>query len=73
MMPNMRSAIARRSFAANSARGLSLAALALLLAGCYAQRDTTGIIPTDYRERHPIALKKASARSRSCSAPTAVV
>ena len=58
-MPDIRSAIARRrSFGANSARGLAAAALALMLSGCYTPRDTTGIIPNDYRQRHPIAIKE---------------
>jgi pilus assembly protein CpaD len=33
-------------------------ALALALSGCYVAKDTTGSIPTDYRKRHPIAIKE---------------
>ncbi|MGE3147777.1 MAG: CpaD family pilus assembly protein [Pseudorhodoplanes sp.] len=37
---------------------LATTAIGLSLAGCYTKRDTTGIIPNDYRQRHPIALKE---------------
>lgn len=47
----------RRSFAA-ALRALTLAAVAAGLAGCYVARDTTGNVPTDYRKRHPIAIKE---------------
>lgn len=52
--------VARRRAAAVCARGLLLASFAAALAGCNATtaRDTTGSIPNDYRERHPIALKE---------------
>jgi pilus assembly protein CpaD len=33
-------------------------ALAVMLSGCYVAKDTTGSIPTDYRKRHPIAIKE---------------
>lgn len=56
-MPRFRSATAQ-GLARNSARALAAAALSLALAGCYAQRDTTGITPNDYRLRHPIAIKE---------------
>jgi pilus assembly protein CpaD len=48
---------ARRALAA---RGLLLAALAAALAGCNTTTpgDTTGGIPLDYRDRHPITLKE---------------
>lgn len=39
-------------------RGLLAAAGALALSGCYTVRDTTGAIPADYRERHPITIKE---------------
>jgi pilus assembly protein CpaD len=51
------STIARRRKAA--LRALTLAALAAGLAGCYVPRDTVGNIPTDYRKRHPIAIREA--------------
>jgi pilus assembly protein CpaD len=43
------------------ARSLLIASLAATLAGCnttMSAQETTGSIPTDYRERHPIALKE---------------
>jgi pilus assembly protein CpaD len=50
--------VARR-VTAIGARGLLLAAFAAALAGCNTTvRDTTGSIPSDYRDRHPIALKE---------------
>jgi pilus assembly protein CpaD len=41
-------------------RGLLIAAAAAALAGCNTTtaRDTTGSIPNDYRERHPITMKE---------------
>ena len=49
--------IAGRRVAALAARGLVIASLAAAAAGCNTTaRDTTGSIPTDYRERHPIAI-----------------
>ena len=32
--------------------------LAMTLAGCYAARETVEIVPTDYRQRHPIVGPK---------------
>ncbi|HZS64191.1 MAG TPA: CpaD family pilus assembly protein [Xanthobacteraceae bacterium] len=40
------------------ARGLFAAASALALSGCFTAKDTTGAIPADYRQRHPITLKE---------------
>ena len=37
--------------------GVLAAASAVLLSGCYTVKDTTGSIPTDYRQRHPITIK----------------
>ena len=49
--------IARRC----AARGLLLAGIAVAIAGCQTMaRDTTGSIPTDYRARHPIAIKEGN-------------
>jgi pilus assembly protein CpaD len=54
-MPKFDSTIARRC----AARGLLLACAAFAIAGCKTMaRDTTGSIPTDYRERHPITVKE---------------
>jgi pilus assembly protein CpaD len=45
--------IARRC----ATRGLLLAGIAVAIAGCNTMaRDTTGSIPVDYRDRHPIAI-----------------
>jgi pilus biogenesis lipoprotein CpaD len=52
--------VARRRGAVLGARGLLIAGLAAALAGCNTTtaQDTTGSIPLDYRERHPIAVKE---------------
>ena len=52
--------VARRRAAALGARGLLIAGFAAALAGCNTTtaQDTTGSIPNDYRERHPIAMKE---------------
>ena len=34
--------------------------LAMTLAGCYAARETVDIVPTDYRQRHPIVVQERS-------------
>jgi pilus assembly protein CpaD len=49
----------RRFLGAAILRGLLAAAGALSLAGCYTIKDTTGAIPADYRQRHPISIKEA--------------
>jgi pilus assembly protein CpaD len=54
-MPNIDLAIARRF----AVRGLLLASVAVAIAGCKTMaRETTGSIPADYRDRHPIAIKE---------------
>ena len=52
--------VARRRAARFCARGLLIAGLAAALAGCNTTTatDTTGGIPIDYRDRHPIAVKE---------------
>ena len=58
-MTKLRSTLAdRRNAAMTGAKILGAAALLLTLTGCYKQRDTTGIIPNDFRQRHPIAIKE---------------
>jgi pilus assembly protein CpaD len=42
----------------SAAMGVLAAASAVLLSGCYTVKDTTGTIPTDYRQRHPITIKE---------------
>ena len=52
---------ARRRAATLARRGLLIAGFAALLAGCNtddAAIDTTGGIPNDYRQRHPIAITR---------------
>jgi len=51
-------AVAGRRAVKIGVRGLLIAAAAATLAGCNTTtaRDTTGSIPNDYRERHPIAV-----------------
>jgi pilus assembly protein CpaD len=39
-------------------RILAVTSLALVLSGCYVQKNTAGDIPNDYRKRHPITLKE---------------
>ena len=39
-------------------RILMIAGVAVTLAGCYSVRDQTASIPSDYRDRHPIAIKE---------------
>ena len=52
-------AIGRCRMAAKFAvRALAIGGLAATLAGCYKARDQTGSIPSDYRQRHPIAIKE---------------
>jgi pilus assembly protein CpaD len=52
--------VACRRTGAMAARGLLIAGFAAALAGCNTTTatDTTGGIPVDYRERHPIAMKE---------------
>jgi pilus assembly protein CpaD len=52
--------IAGRRVAANAWRGLLLVVVAVALAGCNTTTplDTTGAIPNDYRDRHPITVKE---------------
>ena len=50
-------AIAGRT-ATLAGRALMIAGLAVTLAGCYTTRDPVASVPTDYRQRHPIALKE---------------
>jgi len=52
--------VARSRTAAICARGMLIASFAAALAGCNTTTalDTTGSIPLDYRERHPIAVKE---------------
>ena len=52
--------VARRRAAAIGVRGLLIAGFAAALAGCNTTgcSDTTGSIPVDYRERHPITIKE---------------
>ena len=38
--------------------GILAIAGAALLSGCYTVKETTGTIPTDYRQRHPITIKE---------------
>jgi pilus assembly protein CpaD len=58
-MPFNDSAIAGRRAVRLVARGLLAAGLAVAVTGCKTTaRDVTGSIPTDYRERHPIAIKE---------------
>ena len=48
-----------RTLAAHAVRGLAIAGVVTMLAGCNTTaQDTTGSIPTDYRQRHPIAIKE---------------
>jgi len=39
-------------------RLLAVTGLALVLSGCYVQKNTAGDIPYDFRKRHPITLKE---------------
>jgi pilus assembly protein CpaD len=52
--------VSGRRAAAIGARGLLIAAIAAAVAGCNAttREDTTASVPSDYRARHPIALKE---------------
>jgi pilus assembly protein CpaD len=55
MLPR-RDAIKRAAF-----RGVALAAIAVALVACqHTQPDVTDTIPTDYRLRHPIAIKEGN-------------
>jgi pilus assembly protein CpaD len=58
-------AIPGRAAATLIVRSLAVAGVAALLGGCNTTgttaRDTTGSIPRDYRSRHPITIKEASA------------
>ena len=49
-------AIAGRFAAAQAARSLMVAGLAVMLAGCETAREQTGSIWSDYRQRHPISI-----------------
>jgi pilus assembly protein CpaD len=40
-------------------RGLLVAGCALGLSGCTTAADTTGSVPSDYRQRHPITMKES--------------
>lgn len=52
--------VARRRATAICARGMLIASFAAALAGCNTTTalDTTGSVPLDYRERHPITVKE---------------
>jgi pilus assembly protein CpaD len=59
-MPCQLFAIAGQRAVKIGTRGLMIAVAAAAVAGCNATtaRDTTGSIPNDYRERHPITLQE---------------
>ncbi len=57
-MPPLNSRVAGRT--ARALRGIAAAVLAASLAGCYTAKDTTGSVPNDYRQRHPISIKEAN-------------
>jgi type IV pilus biogenesis protein CpaD/CtpE len=58
-MAHLAFTVARRHAARLCTRGLLIAGLAAALAGCKTTAtDTTGGIPVDYRDRHPIAVKE---------------
>jgi len=58
-MPSSRSPkSSRRESRIAVMRGMLVAAGAMVLAGCYTVKDTTGAIPADYRQRHPITIKE---------------
>jgi pilus assembly protein CpaD len=48
----------RRRIAAAAVRGMAIGGVTAMLAGCYTPREVTATIPTDYRQRHPIAIKE---------------
>ena len=48
----------RQRFRSAVMHGVLAAAGAVLLSGCYTVKDTTGAIPADYRQRHPITVKE---------------
>jgi pilus assembly protein CpaD len=51
----------RRAASSLALRGLLVAGLAIGVAGCNTTaRDTTGSVPNDYRQRHPISLKEGT-------------
>jgi pilus assembly protein CpaD len=56
-MPYRTDAISGRA-AGVAARALMITGLAVTLAGCYTARDPHASVPSDYRERHPIAIKE---------------
>jgi len=43
-----------------AARLAAIVLLAATLAGCYTARETVDIVPTDYRQRHPIVVQERS-------------
>lgn len=49
----------RRRITMLTARGLLVCGLTATLTGCYTQREVAATIPTDYRQRHPIAIKES--------------
>ncbi|MDT3685493.1 MAG: CpaD family pilus assembly protein [Pseudorhodoplanes sp.] len=49
----------RSGLARKAARLLAAAGMTLAVSGCYVAKDTTASIPTDYRKRHPIAIKES--------------
>jgi pilus assembly protein CpaD len=57
-MPCIHPAITSRRAVVRAVRGLVIAGLAVAVAGCNTARDTTGSVPNDYRQRHPIAVKE---------------
>ncbi|MEI7804163.1 MAG: CpaD family pilus assembly protein [Hyphomicrobiales bacterium] len=52
------SAIVKSRFLSQAARALLAGGLAVMLAGCYTQREVKRYPSDDYRERHPIELKE---------------
>ncbi len=51
----------RRAARGLALRGLLIAGIAVTVAGCNTTaKDTTGSVPNDYRQRHPIALKEGT-------------
>ena len=43
---------------ATAGRALAIAGVAAMLGGCYTARDPVASLPSDYRHRHPIAIKE---------------
>jgi pilus assembly protein CpaD len=50
--------ITARRVIALALRGAVIAGLAATLVGCYTEQESTGSVPFDYRQRHPIAIKE---------------